>query len=116
MSAKQWFAVRTLVANSTNQPWGPTDLGAGEVDYEERVTLWRADSPDAAIALAENESQSYAMELGGESLGLSQCFALADAPGHGVEVFSLIRRSDVAPDAYVDRHFDTGTEHQGRTS
>ncbi|OLP47049.1 hypothetical protein BJM39_00925, partial [Salmonella enterica subsp. enterica serovar Javiana] len=74
--------------------------------------LWHADSPDAAIALAEHEAQDYATELGGESLGLSQCFALADAPGHGAEVFSLIRRSDLAPDSYMDRHFDTGAEHQ----
>lgn len=115
MPARQWFAVRTLIANSTNQPWGPTDLGPGQVDCEERVTLWRADSPDAAIALAEDETQDYAMELGGESLGLSQCFALADAPGHEAEVFSLIRRSGLAPDAYMDRHFHTGTEHHTTT-
>ena len=30
----------------------------------------------------------------------------------GVEVFSLIRDSPLAPREYVDRFFDTGAEHQ----
>jgi hypothetical protein len=51
-------------------------------------------------------------DLGGEVLELSQSCALATKPGHGVEVFSLIRRSELLPDQYPDRHFDTGTEHQ----
>jgi hypothetical protein len=112
MADKQWFAVRTIVANNENQPWGPRDLQPGEVDYEERITIWRADGAEAAIVLAEDECQRYVEDLGGEVLGLCQSYALAMKPGHGVEVFSLIRRSQLLPDEYLDHHFDTGTEHQ----
>jgi len=112
MSDKQWFAVRTVVAINENRPWGPRDLNPGEVDYEERITLWRAESADEAIAAAEVEAARYVNDLGGDVLGFSQCYALATKPDHGAEVFSLIRRSGLLPDAYLDRHFDTGTEHQ----
>jgi len=30
----------------------------------------------------------------------------------GAEVFSLLRESDLEPDAYLDAFFDTGTERQ----
>jgi len=48
-------------------------------------------------------------------LRLSQCYALATKPGHGAEVFSLVRRCELLPAAYLDQHFDTGTEHQTKT-
>lgn len=32
--------------------------------------------------------------------------------GHGVEVFSLMRDSDLASEDYISRFFDTGAEHQ----
>jgi len=107
-----WFAVRTVVAEMENQPWGPHDLGTGEIDYEERITLWRAPSVDAAIAYAEAEAARYVEDVGGEALGFAQAYSLGDDPGHGVEVFSLIRRSSLPPERYIDRHFDTGTEHE----
>jgi hypothetical protein len=31
-------------------------------------------------------------------------------PGHGAEVFSLIRDSDLGAEDYITRYFDTGTE------
>ena len=93
---------------------GPHDLGLGQIDYEERITLGRAPDIDAAIAMAEEEAQSYVEDLGGEVLSLTQAYAMTTKPGHGVEVFSLIRRSELASEAYLDRHFDTGTEHQAR--
>jgi hypothetical protein len=41
-------------------------------------------------------------------------YALSDDPAEsGVEVFSLIRRSKLSPEAYLDRFFDTGAEFQG---
>ncbi len=112
MADKQWFAVRTIVANNEKRPWGPTNLDPGQIDYEERITIWRTESAEQAIALAEAECQRYVDDLGGDVLQLTQCYALAMKPGHGVEVFSLIRRSELLPDQYLDRHFDTGTEHQ----
>jgi hypothetical protein len=112
MAEDAWFAVRTVVAEMENQPWGPDDLGPGENDHEERITLWRAPSLDAAIAYAEAEAARYVEDVGGEALGFAQAYSLGDDPGHGVEVFSLIRRSSLPPERYIDRHFDTGTEHE----
>jgi hypothetical protein len=116
MGDKQWFAVRTIVANNESRPWGPVNLDPGQIDYEERITTWLAESAEAAIALAEDECQRYVEDVGGEALEFSQSFALAMKPGQGVEVFSLVRRSELLPDAYLDRHFDTGTEHQSSVS
>lgn len=53
MADETWFAVRTLVANHEDQPWGPHDLEPGLIDHEERTTLWRAPDIDAAIVMAE---------------------------------------------------------------
>ncbi|MCU1601431.1 MAG: hypothetical protein JWO22_2140, partial [Frankiales bacterium] len=47
-----------------------------------------------------------------EYLELAQAFELFDDPGHGAEVFSLMRTSRLEPDAYLDTFFDTGTERQ----
>jgi hypothetical protein len=86
--------------------------------YEERVTLWHTDDPDRAIEWAEAEAREYAAGLSGppgsptEYVGLAQAYLLADTPGHGAEVFSLMRTSDLAPDEYLDTHVDTGREHQ----
>ena len=116
MSDATWFAVRTVVANNEEMPWGPHDLQPGQIDYEERITLWHAPDIEAAIAMAEEEAQGYVEDLGGEVLSLTQAYAMLAEPGHGAEVFSLIRRSELTTDAYLDRHFDTGTEHQSRAN
>lgn len=115
MTDATWFAVRTFVANNQEKQWGPDDLEPGQVEYEERITLWRAPDIDAAIAMAEEEAQGYVEDLGGEVLPLTQAYAMFTKPAHGVEVFSLIRRSELTTEAYLDRHFDTGTERQTRS-
>ena len=80
--------------------------------YEERITLWVADSIDEAIALAEQEARAYACG-GDEYLGYCQAYALVESVEEsGVEVFSLLRQSDLDPKEYVDAFFDTGEEHQ----
>ncbi len=114
MPDKTWFAVRTCVANHEPKPWGPHDLEPGQVDYEERITIWRAIDFDAAIAMAEAEAERYVEDLGGEVLPLTQAYALAMKPANGVEVFSLIRRSGLTTEDYLDRHFAMGTERQHR--
>jgi hypothetical protein len=48
-------------------------------------------------------------------LGLAQAYRLADDVGHGAEVYSLIRDSDLEPEAYLDAYFDTGAERQAGT-
>jgi hypothetical protein len=96
-----WFAVRHILSNADA--------------YEERITLWEAGSAKEAIARAESEAAEYASlwEAGeAEPLSLFQSFELDGAPRDGAEVFSLIRRSQLLPDAYLDSFFSTGSELQ----
>lgn len=81
--------------------------------YEERITLWQANSIDQAIELAEEEALTYASE-DMEFLGFSQAFALIHLiPANGIEIFSLLRESDLEPKQYLNTFFDTGFEHEG---
>jgi hypothetical protein len=93
-----WFAVRHVIRNRDA--------------YEEQITLWRADSFEEAITRAEAEAVDYAWE-GTEPLSLFQAYELCDEPQDGAEVFSLIRRSVLAPSDYLDSFFWTGSEVEG---
>src|SRR6266516_1210333 len=95
-----WFAVRHVIENDGS--------------FEERITLWEASSEDEAIARAEEEAGAYVSLSGGSmsALALFQSYRLPEQPGDGREVFSLIRRSGLAPDDYIDSFFDTGSETQ----
>jgi hypothetical protein len=97
----EWFAVRCVFRTSPNDGF-----------FEERVTLWRADSFDAAVERAEEEARRYAADLAMRFLGLAQAYMLGDPPGDGAEVFSLVRGSNLDDKAYLDTFFDTGTERQ----
>lgn len=81
--------------------------------YEERITLWQADSFDEAIDRGVDEARRYANDHGMTGTGMVQAFALFEAPGDGAEVFSLLRESDLSADDYVEAFFDTGRERQG---
>jgi hypothetical protein len=88
--------------------------------YEERITLWRARDFDHAIELAEEEAAQYCDgsadgDLPVQYVHLAQAYRFDDEPGAGAEVFSLIRDSDLGPDEYIDRYFDTGEEHSDST-
>ena len=100
----RWYAVRTLFQTP----------GGADSAYEERVTLWRTESLDDALARAEAEAMEYAEFAGAVHLtGFAQAYPLADAPPRdGAEVFSLVRDSALPPNAYVDRFFSTGQERQ----
>ena len=77
--------------------------------YEERITLWTASDFDSAIAMAELEAKEYGKEEVGV-LGFAQAFELYDtvvSERNGAEVFSLIHESDLAPNDFIDRHFET---------
>ena len=82
--------------------------------FEERITLWHAASAEAAIAEAEAEAARYVRLWDGAArvLAVFQSYRLAEPPGPGREIFSLIRRSDMKPDEYVHRYFATGAELQ----
>jgi hypothetical protein len=97
-----WFGVRCIFKDS--------DAGT----YEERITLWKACGFAEAVSLAEAEALEYAEILDGVSyIGLAQGFSLAGEPGHGNEVFSLIRDSSLSEEEYLSTFFDTGDERQG---
>lgn len=95
-----WFGVRHVLKNDDA--------------YEERVTIWQAQSHEDAIARAEAEAADYAWE-GTEPLALYQSFELEGAPKDGSEVFSLIRRSELPADRYLESFFSTGSEQQQTT-
>jgi hypothetical protein len=106
MSGSGWVSVRCLFE---------TTWAAGR-SYEERITLWLTADLQHGIELAEAEAQQYASglttpEVSTTYVGLAQAYALLDEPGQSREVFSLIRDSDLAPEAYIRAHFDTGREH-----
>ncbi len=106
----KWFGVRCIFSHD---PDNSEDDGDPAFFYEERITLWAASDEQAAIALAETEAEEHATTLeSARYVGLAQCYWLADEPGHGAEVFSLIRESELAPNDYLDKFFDTGTELQ----
>lgn len=108
-----WFGVRLLFR--VGYEGGPESV------YEERITLWRADSHEQAIELAEREAREYSQADDQypdvEYLRLAQAFRtyIPDRPIEpGDEVFSLMRVSRLEPDEYLTTFFDTGTERQGR--
>ena len=97
-----WFGVRCIFKHAN----------AGV--YEERITIWRARDFSDAISMAENEATEYVEILGDVSyLGLAQGFSLSEVPGHGAEVFSLMRDSALGEDEYLDTFFTTGSEREG---
>ena len=99
-----WFAVRCVFR--WTQP--PT--------YEERITLWQAESLDDAIARAEAEALAYAKRRNSEYLEMAQAYWIGSVPpADGSEVFSLMRDSELDPDDYLDTFYDTGRERQRTT-
>ena len=108
----EWYSVRCVFRASVDHAWGPADLGPGESAYEERITLWRAFSAEAAIERAEAGARQYAADIEVEYLGLAQSYRLADEPGDGAAVFSLCRKSTLDAEPYLDAFFDTGGEYQ----
>ena len=89
----------------------PSEHGDASL-FEERITLWEASSFDEAIEQAEAEAEDYASGLC-EYLGLAQAYELVEAPGHGREVFSLMRESFLGDDDYLEAFFTTGAEAEG---
>ncbi|HYP22159.1 MAG TPA: hypothetical protein VEV43_01165 [Actinomycetota bacterium] len=107
----KWFGVRCVF-------WHDGD------SFEERITLWRAESIDEAIAQAEEEARAYCEGIDCKYVGLAQGYGPAAGPGGddaveivpGTEVFSLFRLSEFEPREYLDHFFDTGSEvHQDWT-
>lgn len=96
----RWFGVRNVLENDGS--------------YEERVTVWAAEDEEAAIALGCEEATRYAAEVlfNGRLVPFCQVYELPSEPGHGAEVFSLIRQSELSREEYVRRFFSTGDEYE----
>jgi hypothetical protein len=103
--ADSWYAVRCIFGHPDN---------SGRYAYEERITIWRARSMASAIELAEAEAGEYVEDSPARYLGFAQCFSIWDRPRDGGEVFSLIRLSDLNPEQYLDKYFDTGDEFESK--
>jgi hypothetical protein len=103
------FSVRSVLR------WSPRAEQKKKYIYEERITLWNAQSFTAAIDLAEREADDYAQD-NAKRLGLLQGYWLFEEcrlRKQGMEVFSLLRESDLPPKAYLKAFFDTGYEREG---
>ncbi|MEQ8211813.1 MAG: hypothetical protein RH917_18595 [Lacipirellulaceae bacterium] len=102
-----------------NEPWYGVRLiyklsGQAEQHYEERILVVRALDIDSAIGRAESISrQSYESETT-VYVGFAQAFHIFDENGEtlpeGVEVYSLVRKSSLTTDEYLDRFYDDGNE------
>lgn len=97
-----WYSVRCIFH------WTLADT------YEERITIWQADSLDHAIEKAESEARQYvASGEGFKYLGLAQAFELEEGGlSDGKEVFSLLRDSNLPPAEYLETFFTSGAERQ----
>jgi hypothetical protein len=104
MESSGWFGVRCIFRVAA--------ASTGIRTYEERVTVWRAADPDAAIGMAEAEAREYAEAIDADYLELAQVYVMADSLGDGAEVFSLVRDSSLNTAEYLAAFFDTGSEHQ----
>ena len=102
---ERWYSARCVFCQE--RP-GQSNL------YEERVILINAGSEEQAIRIAEEEAEAYVADNneGWFYTGFLDLFHLFDASvGHKIEVFSLMRTSDLKVRDYLDRYFDTGSEH-----
>lgn len=112
-ASARWYSVRCVFEMRKGPSWTPRKDDLRE--YEERITIWRAESFEAAIARAEADAREYASNIEVEYVGLAQAYALDEdvhTVAEGTEVFSLIRTDNRAPAEYLDRYFDTGSEYQ----
>ena len=107
-SSRGWYAVRCVFGEVGSE----TVDEQGDWTYEERITLWIADSFDAALSLAEAEAAQYASASEVTYLGFAQVFKLGGKPEEGAEVFSVLRSSDLGPNEYLDHFFEAGLEHE----
>jgi hypothetical protein len=89
------------------------DFNLLEFLYEERITVWRAADIDEALDKAVKEAEDYSEAYSLTYTGLAQAYWMFTETGlDGVEVFSLMRESNLSSDEYVNTFFSTGDERQ----
>ena len=100
-----WYGVRCVFHHASLSAKNEGSL------YEERITLWQADSFEEAIEKAEQEALQYAAETSSQFLEFSNAYMIYDEfIKEGSEVFSLMRGSHFPPSEYISTFYDTGRE------
>ena len=96
----KWFAIRTVYYRGEEAP--------GRSVYEERSVLYRAETPEAAFELAEEDNSQY-LKLNPtlKRVGNPGAFQLGETGDdlHRAEVWSVLGASPLAPDEYFRRHY-----------
>ena len=93
--SEPWYSVKCLFHHPTRKADGEDFL------YEERVTLWRAESFEAAHRLAEEEARHYATESKCVFVASTDSFHLFEEEIlSGAEVYSSMRGSNLQPGIY----------------
>lgn len=96
-----WYGVRCVFRSEA-------EAGA---QYEERVTLWRAQSFGAAHKIARQDARRFAGASGAEFLEYSEAYFIdREIFELDAEVFSWQRESDLAPADYISTFYSTGKE------
>lgn len=106
MKTPEWFAAKTVCKHRR------VEDGTAKTLFEERVVLLQATDFDDAIAKGEAEVQAYCRGLREVAYaGYINVYRLfADTVGHGTEVFSLMRESELPDNDYLDHFYDDGRE------
>jgi hypothetical protein len=101
-----WYSVKCIFRHE--------DLSQNKDDvvYEERIIVLNACNLDEAIALGEAEAKAYASGDGTiRFTGFVSAFHIyVPELAEGAEVYSLMRRSTLDIDAFLDHYYDDGTE------
>lgn len=106
MKKPEWYGTKTIYKHRR------VEAGMRKTLFEERVVLFQAADFDGAIALAEAEAAEYCRANADTVyLDFMDVFHLfAKAVGHGTEVYSLMRESELADKDYLDHFYDDGKE------
>ncbi len=111
MSNPEWYAAKTIYKHHRVEDGTPKTV------FEERVVLLQAADFDTAVAKAEAEGAEYCRANGDTVyLGFVDVFHLFDETvGHGTEVYSLMRESELSDKDYLDHFYDDGKERSQKS-
>src|SRR4051812_17996917 len=106
MKNPEWFSAKTVCKHQRLKDGLPATV------FEERVVLLQATDFDDAIARGEAEAHAYCRSLEDVAYsGYINVYRLHEATvGHGTEVFSLMRESELSDSDYLDHFYDDGKE------
>ena len=106
MNNSEWYAAKTVCKHQSVEDGIPKTL------FEERVVLLQAADFNDAVAKGELEAQEYCRSIENVTyIRYINVYRLcADVVGHGTEIFSLMRESELSDSDYLDHFHDDGKE------